>query len=217
MTVVASLGSNHFRCANCRTRVHIESPLLDTSQTRCRWIDRARCENAPAEDLPLCKDHLMAGARWAFIHPDTRQALIDQYEGDEFSRAYFGVWDKAHEEAARRAEESREHQERIRPTVDVVYYVRLGPDRIKIGYTARFDERMGSLRVYDKANILAVEPGSRKVEKQRHYQFADLRLHTHREDFQAGDELLHHIEQVRSEHGDPVELVARLQAEARKI
>lgn len=216
MAVVASLGPSHFRCANCRTRVQVESPLLDANRTRCRWISRTRCENPRADDLPLCTDHLTAAARWALLRPDTRQALIEQYEGDEFSRAYFGVWDKAREEAAQRAKESREHQERIRPAVDVVYYVRLGPDRIKIGYTARFSERMGALRVYDEANILAVEPGNRKVEKRRHYQFADLRFHTHREDFRPGDELLRHIDQIRSDHGDPSALVARLQAEARQ-
>jgi hypothetical protein len=217
MAVVSSLGPSHFRCANCRTRVHVESPMLDANRARCRWISKTRCENPRTDDLPLCTDHLMTAARWALIHPDTRQALIDQYEGDEFSRAYFGVWDKAREEAAQRAKESREHQERIRPPVDVVYYVRLGPDRIKIGYTARFNERMGSLRVYDEANILAVEPGNRKVEKRRHYQFADLRIHTHREDFQPASDLLNHIEQVRSEYGEPVALVARLQEEARVI
>lgn len=216
MTVVSSLGPDHFRCANCRTRVHVGSPMLDADQTRCRWISKTRCEKPRADDLPLCVDHLTMAARWALLRPDTRQALIEQYEGDEFSRAYFGVWEKAREEAAQRARESREHQERIRPAVDVVYYVQLGPDRIKIGYTARFNERMGALRVYDEANILAVEPGNRKVEKRRHYQFADLRYHTHREDFQAGSELLEHIDQIRAEHGEPIALVAHLEAEARK-
>lgn len=212
MLPVNSLGPGHYRCGNCRTRVRIDSPMLDAGRTRCRWVGKARCGNDPAKHQPLCDHHLMVAAQWALKRPDTRQTLIDQYEGDEFDRARSGVWQRARAEIAEGAERARQRRDEIYPPVDVVYYVRLAPDQIKIGTTAYLSHRMLSLRVHDDAQILAVEPGDRKLEKQRHRQFADLRYHAYREDFRPGEELMHHIERVREENGKPFDVVARLLA-----
>jgi len=213
MTIVASLGPHHYRCANCRTRVQVESPLFDTDRTRCIWPGKKRCENAPTEPFPICEHHMMAAAEWAVMRPETRQALLDRYEGHELSHAHARAWENARADLAASAERARQNRDEIYPPVDVVYYVRLKPDQIKIGTTAYLAHRMRALRVARDEDILAAEPGGRDVEKQRHRQFADLRINAYREDFRSGEELMAHIEQTRNEHGSPFELIARRLAE----
>jgi hypothetical protein len=81
-----------------------------------------------------------------------------------------------------------------------VYYIRMG-DHIKIGFTQNLRERVIGLRV-DKSDILATEPGGREKERQRHLQFADIRI-GHRENFERTADLLTHIAKVRRENGPP--------------
>lgn len=81
-----------------------------------------------------------------------------------------------------------------------VYYIRMG-DYIKIGYTQNLKERLNGLRV-DAADVLATEPGSRAKERERHLQFADIRI-GRRENFERTADLLTHIAKVRREHGKP--------------
>jgi hypothetical protein len=79
-----------------------------------------------------------------------------------------------------------------------VYYVQIH-DYVKIGTTRQLSGRMLNLRI-EPHQILAVEPGGRELEKQRHEQFADERR-GRREDFEMSDRLMEHIAQVRSMHG----------------
>lgn len=81
-----------------------------------------------------------------------------------------------------------------------VYYIRIG-DYIKIGYTQNLKERLNGLRV-DASDILATEPGGRDKERQRHLQFADIRI-GRRENFERTADLLTHIAKVRRENGKP--------------
>jgi hypothetical protein len=81
-----------------------------------------------------------------------------------------------------------------------VYYIRIG-DHIKIGFTQNMQERMLGLRV-DLIDVLATEPGGRDVERERHKQFAHLRV-GNRENFKKDPDLLTHIAKVRREHGKP--------------
>lgn len=83
----------------------------------------------------------------------------------------------------------------------VVYYVRIG-DAIKIGYSSNLKQRISSLRAR-RSDVLAVEPGARKLEAQRHLKFASLRRGK-REDFEPSFALIQHIDAVRERHGDPV-------------
>lgn len=113
----------------------------------------------------------------------------------------------------RRAEEERRKAEAEAAQVPVVYYVRLGENHIKIGTTGRLADRMAELRVANRANLLAAEPGTYDVEKKRHRQFALLRYQRRKEDFAESPRLLQHIDDIRHQWGDPWQLEARLLAD----
>lgn len=76
----------------------------------------------------------------------------------------------------------------------VVYYLAVGPNTVKIGTTTDLAARMRSLRT-DMQYVLAVEPGGRDVERERHEQFAASRI-GRREDFRVTDALQQHINQL---------------------
>jgi hypothetical protein len=215
MAPVASLGPGNYRCGTCRTRVNITSPLLSAEAGRCTWIADRRCDQARYRNTPLCRRHCQILATNMMVDPDMRMAMIDKTGESQF-------WGEAREkqramEQARRSrlEDARHFAQMTRPDCPTVYYVRLGEDHIKIGTSIHFPQRMNELRVVDHANILAVEPGGRDVEKRRHKQFDHLRYHIYREDFRAGRDLMEHIAAVRAEHGDPFELLTRLMEAAR--
>jgi hypothetical protein len=73
----------------------------------------------------------------------------------------------------------------------LVYYVRLG-NRCKIGFTSSLRQRM---MVIQPEEILAVEPGGRTLENQRHKQFAALRVVG--EWFRYEGSLVDHVEALR--------------------
>jgi hypothetical protein len=112
--------------------------------------------------------------------------------------------------AQKRAETEREKRDAklAAQAVHVVYYVRLGLDHIKIGTTGRLMERMAELRVANPANLLAVEPGSYDLEKQRHREFDALRYEKRKEDFAEPAELLALAQRLRDQFGDPYAYVA---------
>jgi len=78
----------------------------------------------------------------------------------------------------------------------VVYYVIFG-DRVKIGTTSELTNRLANLP-YDE--LLAVEPGGRELERQRHNEWAT--AHIRGEWFHATPELLAHAYRVRQAHPD---------------
>lgn len=82
----------------------------------------------------------------------------------------------------------------------VVYYVQMN-DSVKIGTTWRFASRMRTMYV-EPTDVLAVEDGSYDVERQRHHQFAHLRL-PGRELFRFDADLRDHMLTLRSERPDP--------------
>lgn len=84
----------------------------------------------------------------------------------------------------------------------VVYYIELRPGVVKIGYTGQLQQRLASFRVSHTA-LLATEPGGRDVERERHLQFAQARLHPRREDFELVQEIQEHIDELRSLHPLP--------------
>lgn len=79
----------------------------------------------------------------------------------------------------------------------VVYYL-LFEDRIKIGYTCRFQARMCHLR---PDTVLAVEPGGKELETHRHAQFQSDRIRY--EMFNASEQLLAHITELRTHYPVP--------------
>ncbi|MCI3277634.1 GIY-YIG nuclease family protein [Streptomyces cylindrosporus] len=89
--------------------------------------------------------------------------------------------------------------EKIAPHFEsIVYYVLRGP-LVKIGTTVRPARRFAALM---PDAILAVEPGDKRRERQRHAEFRPLRVGTS-EYFQRSQELDAHIERVRAEFGAP--------------
>ena len=82
--------------------------------------------------------------------------------------------------------------------VDVVYYIRQR-ERIKIGTSANPRGRLAAL-YYDE--VLAFERGDRRVEQQRHAQFAAHRF-PRTEWFAIHDELLAHIAELSAGIEDP--------------
>lgn len=81
----------------------------------------------------------------------------------------------------------------------VVYYARRG-EYVKIGTTTKLRNRMRDLMPDE---VLAVEPGSYKLEGELHKRFASSRLHPSCEYFSLNDELQAHIRQVLERAGPP--------------
>jgi hypothetical protein len=80
----------------------------------------------------------------------------------------------------------------LRHVDERVYYMRMG-NRCKIGYTTNLRSRVATI---NPEELLGWEPGSRKLEQERHKQFADLR--THGEWFRYEGPLVEHVEQLRA-------------------
>lgn len=90
------------------------------------------------------------------------------------------------------------------PRVDVVYFLRFG-DRVKIGTTGNPKQRFAAIRHED---LLALEPGDRRVERRRHEQFADDRLGTS-EWFALSPAIAAHVRELTASIGDPWDAYAR--------
>lgn len=94
----------------------------------------------------------------------------------------------------------------------LVYYLRVG-EHVKIGFTAV--ELRSRLRAYPPGSaLLAAEPGSKALEKQRHAQFRAMKA-AGREWFTPHAALDEHIAQVVAEHGDVSRLMHHFSAPAR--
>lgn len=158
---------------------------------RCRW---AGCHASCVDEIELCWYHF-------------------RLAGETFmeKRSAFGsaalIERKERREAERAAEPPVPTKEEWWRSRSVVYYVRTPTDHIKIGYTIHLRERISSLRL-ERSALLAVEPGWRDIEAQRHTQFAEERQGK-RENFNPSRRLLAHVDLVRSKHGDPWEFTAR--------
>jgi hypothetical protein len=83
-----------------------------------------------------------------------------------------------------------------------VYYVGVPGDLVKIGFTTNLRGRLTSLACRP-SDVLALEPGGREVEQQRHADFAHLRWRR-TERFVLAPDLQHHIDMLLVMHGRPV-------------
>ena len=81
----------------------------------------------------------------------------------------------------------------------IVYYIRRG-ELIKIGTTVNPIRRFASLLPDE---ILAFEPGDKRIEIARHRQFAHLRTGRNAEYFRPAPDLLRHAQRMRDAHGEP--------------
>lgn len=83
----------------------------------------------------------------------------------------------------------------------VVYYLRFDR-RVKIGYSSNIVSR---LQVVPHDEVLALEPGGRDLERQRHDQFARDRVN--REWFKFSPAIRAHAQQLVEQHGTPAQLI----------
>lgn len=189
-----------YRC-QCGNSVHVTNL---TQLKRCRFVNgrHDQCP-APADDecMGLCRRHATTLAQNIFLTMDgpERERIVEWQVKAEAHRQF----EDAVQAAVVRHDAFVTRQDALRvPDVPVVYYVELASGIVKIGTTARLRERLVGLRLRP-ADVLAAEPGSYPLEKQRHRQFAALRI-DRREDFRAEPALLGHIARVRAQHGDPL-------------
>lgn len=157
------------------------------------------CENRPFADTPLCEHHLRKIIQMGAEGGGIAEALFG-----EPSRAIQDYLDQTDPARIERVEARRRELIEAAAPGSVVYYVRLG-DHVKIGYTVNLRQRMGDLRA-DMADVLAVEPGGRELESQRHREWARHRL-GRRENFVPVPALLEHIKATRAKYGDPLRRV----------
>lgn len=133
-------------------------------------------------ELPVCHD---CGVKIAVLHANDAR-----------------LWHAVQAERRRTAEQAAEARRQGNEKSSVVYYVRLGPDRIKIGFTSNLKSRLAGLRVHPTA-LLAWEPGGRDVERERHQQFSAERITSRLEDFQDSPRLMDWIAGRKELHGLP--------------
>ena len=122
------------------------------------------CEDVAGEELPLCGTHAAA------------------------------VWWSEQQWRMRLAPDVLQPVVVTNAKPNIVYYVKLPGDMIKIGTTSNLAQRLRSLRV-DSDAVLATEPGDRQLEAMRHAQFKSCRIGT-RENFKPTEELLSHIDMI---------------------
>lgn len=119
------------------------------------------------------------------------QEIIAQQDADRIARAA----DAKRIDKQIEAEKAALRQDRD----GFVYYIRIG-ERIKVGYSVDVRRRM---RAYPpESALLAIEPGDRDLETERHRQFSASRTHG-REWYTLTPDLQEHIDSVIAEHGEP--------------
>lgn len=87
----------------------------------------------------------------------------------------------------------------------VVYYMRFS-DRVKIGFTTNLSTR--ALQVPND-EVIAAEPGTYALERQRHEEFTVERMTERGEWFTMSPRLAFHMANIRDAHGDPFAVSAR--------
>lgn len=153
-----------------------------------------KCTNKADQDspanLPLCSGHARDVVD-AFPHhcrPCEARREMHQREHEELER-------KRAEKAAKREADPWAKE-------GTIYYASIG-DEIKIGWTSSIYRRM---RAYPpSAQLLAIEPGTKTIERARHQQFNEYLAHG-REWFKSGKFLLEHIDRMIAKHGTPPQI-----------
>lgn len=137
-----------------------------------------------------CQVEIMGGLEKFVYMPEMSEAMYRQ------ARARF--------EAGRREAIVEGHfKSKMPDSTGLVYYIRIN-GQVKIGYTANLKQRS---RAYPPGSeLLAVEPGTRDTERERHIQFSRFRARG-REWFIESPELAAHIAALAEEHGVPLKLM----------
>lgn len=125
----------------------------------------------PEAPVPLCTTHLLAAYDWVARDVGITDLLPSRCLacGSPLGVRYPAGWVCA---VCEWRVGDIPNGEAVRPRVDVVYYIRF-QDRVKIGTSSNPRGRLGQLK---HEELLAFERGNRRVEQQRHAQFASLRF-----------------------------------------
>lgn len=144
---------------------------------------------------PLCLAHADAVAD-AVLEDRLRMA---DFEHHEMNHQHFDA-ERREQDQRRRSERRRSADAAFRgEQPGYVYYVEVG-ERIKVGYSVDVRRRM---RAYPPGSVLlAVEPGSPDLERQRHRELAGCLLDG-REWFRPDGVVLRQVAKVVDQHGDP--------------
>lgn len=89
------------------------------------------------------------------------------------------------------------------PREEIIYYVQYA-EHIKIGWTTNLERRL-KRGFKPGGRLLAVHPGTRSDEAKLHKRFAAYRTHGN-EWYAPMPSLLHHIELLKKEHGEPPDI-----------
>ncbi len=167
-------------------------------------VSDAACRGTVPDDapLPLCELHLTVAADWTQRSSGVSDLLPSPCRlcGSSLGIRYPSGWVCGVCEW--RVGEAID-DELPPPRVDVVYYLRYG-ERVKIGTTANPRQRLAAIW-HDQ--LLAFEPGDRRLERRRHADFAAERLGG--EWFRLSDALRDHIAALTAGIEDPWEAHAR--------
>lgn len=153
------------------------------------------CDNRRLPDLPMCQRHMHETFR-AAIYADTLPTEVWRdlvRETDTVANLRERFWNARLDHDLYLDERAREkaRQAEREAATQVVYYVALRGDRIKIGTTTKLVRRLSEMRVRDE-DVLALEQGGRLLELERHHQFAHLRI-GRSEEFRRAPDLEDHI------------------------
>lgn len=169
--------------------------------TRCAWPGCRDPLSYPMSPQRLDKRYGILCETHAL---DVAMAVIDEQKARHLTERFFEV--QTTKQAVRSAEErgAWERHEAAKAELrqdreGFVYFLRVG-ERIKIGYSADVKARM---RAYPPGSeLLAVEPGDRDLETQRHQQFAGSRTDG-REWFRPAPDILELVEEIVGTYGEP--------------
>jgi len=156
--------------------------IASSGEPKCA-IEGCASKTVPLSEFPICEYHFRKIVK-------KYRTKVDEQERNRLAE------DKARR--ARWAEKDERRRSWLRERSQV-YYVRTGPNTIKIGFTAYLINRMQDYRL-PLTHLLATEPGARAVEKERHQQFIEYRYGRLREDFIDAPELMAHIRLMRETH-----------------
>lgn len=198
MSPISSKGPGHFQCG-CGARISVEG-LPAESDKRCPVrFKRGRCLRPKKSFEPVCERCAVGTAQAVLRSPRLRDQIADQQAVEQLNAARSLAWEREKERRTTAWQRLKTYG------AHVVYYVVVRPGVVKIGTTSSLTGRLQGLRLRPE-DVLAAEPGDRRVEKQRHEQFDHLRIQKRWEDFTLTDDLQAHIDAVAAEHGDPFAL-----------
>jgi len=167
--------------------------LLQYRYPGCVVLECLTYPDPDITSLPLCTAHLAVAAR---EHARRVEELdracepIQDVEEPDFD------WPPRYYERQKQLEAQRRSP--------VVYYIQMN-EYIKIGTTTRLRQRLATFSARPK-DLLAIEPGGKERERERHLQFRASRV-DRGELFAPTPKLLTHIAEARRMFGDPMQFL----------